>query len=112
MVAVQARSSHLYWGSLNPSEKNSADFVDVKPGKCKIVIRGSVLDGDHIISIDAQAGKTYYFEVSLRAGGILGGIIESQIAGEKAGLYEITPLEESVAKERIEALQQQVIKQP
>jgi hypothetical protein len=32
--------------------------------------------------------------VSLRAGGILGGIIESQIAGEKAGLYEITPLEE------------------
>ena len=106
---------HIYIGDyLIILEKNSTDFVDVKPGKCRIVIKGSILEGNHIVSFDAQAGKIYYFEVSVRTGnvasGILGGpigwIIESKIAGEKAGLYEITPLEESAANEKINALQQ------
>lgn len=91
--------------------RNSTDSIDVSPGKCTIVIKGSRLEGDNITTFDTKAGQTYYLLVSRRVGSIVGGsmglvgqVVESQAKGEKAGPFEITPLEESVAKEKIQIL--------
>lgn len=91
--------------------RDSMDYVGVNPGKTTIVVKGGKLEGNHLKSFDAVAGQTYYFLVTKRIGssvggfaGVIGQVVESQIAGEKAGPFEITPLEEPVAKEKIKAL--------
>lgn len=101
-------------------EGDGTKFIDVEPGKCTMVIKGSIHEGDNIISFDAKAGHTYYYEISRRAGniaaGMLGGVVgqflESRIAGEKAGPFEIIELEESVGKEKVKASQQMLNRKP
>lgn len=95
----------------NLREKNSSDYIYINPGKCTMVIKGGKLEGNYVKSFDAVVGQTYYFEVTRRIGkligGLIGGVIESQIKGEESvsgGTYKITQLEESVAKEKINAL--------
>lgn len=91
--------------------RNSTDSIDVSPGKCTLVIKWTRIEGDHIKSFDAKAGETYYFAISRRVGSVVSGffgyagmLVESQTAGEKASPFEITQLEESVAKEKIKEL--------
>ena len=98
---------------------DSMDYIDVNPGKCTMVIKGGKLESNHVKSVDAVAGQTYYFLVTIRTGkavgkaagelvgGLIGGLVVSQIADEGTvlgGLFKITPLEESVAKEKIKTL--------
>jgi ankyrin repeat protein len=92
--------------------KSSTDYLDIDPGKFTMVIKSGKLEGNNIKSFDAIAGKTYYFAVSRRIGsmvasfhGELGTYVESQFVGENAGPFEITPMEESIAKERIKVIQ-------
>jgi|GEM_PF-861462 len=112
--------------NINMSEA-SFDSIDIHSGKHDIIIRGGWFEGSYKISLDAQSGKTYYFELNRRAGNVAAGFIgaatspiggavgvalgsiafslaESSVQGDKAGPVEIIPLEESVAKEKIKAL--------
>jgi hypothetical protein len=114
--------------SMNLSEA-SFDYIDIRSGKHEIVIKGWWFEGSYKISLDAQSGKTYYFELNRRAGNVAAGFIgaatspiggavgvalgsiafslaESSVKGDKAGPVEIIPLEESMAKEKIKALSQ------
>jgi hypothetical protein len=92
--------------------RNSTDYIDINSGKCTMVIKGTrILQGDHVKSFDAVAGQTYYFLVTRRIGsmvagfaGAIGQVAESKSKGEKAGPFEITPLEESMAKEKIKLM--------
>ncbi|NLT52921.1 MAG: hypothetical protein GXX85_18605 [Ignavibacteria bacterium] len=112
--------------TMNLSEA-SFDYIDIRSGKHDIVIKGGWFEGSYKISLDAQSGETYYFELNRRAGNVAAGFIgaaaapiggavgialvsigyslaESSIKGDKAGPVEIIPLEESVAKEKIKVL--------
>ncbi len=92
--------------------RNSTSYIDVDPGKCTMVIKGSKLEGNHVKTFEALVGQTHYFLVAKRLGstvaGLIGGAlaqgIESQSLAENAGPFNITQLEESVAKEKIKAL--------
>jgi hypothetical protein len=91
----------------------STNFIDIKPGICEMVSQGYFGEGDYKLSFNSEAGKTYYVEVIPRtgyivsgmAGGMFGVFIESRAKGEKAGPFEMRMLEESVAKEKIKALE-------
>jgi hypothetical protein len=112
------------WDDSVTLANGSKGFIDVSPGKCSIIVKGlgdygatfgvkgSFLDGDYKISFDAKAGQTYYFAISPRVGygdsqleGVMTQkLIRSRIMKENTGPFEINPLEESVAKEKIKAL--------
>ncbi len=110
-------------------DMNEASLNDnyIHPGKHDIVIKGVWFEGSYKRSFDAQSGKTYYFELNRRVGNVAGKLLgvaaapiggaagialvgigsslaESSIKGDKAGPIEIVPLEESVAKEKIKAI--------
>lgn len=112
--------------SMNLTEANFDD-IEIRSGKHDILIKGGWFEGSYKISLDAQSGKTYYFELNRRAGNVAAGFIgaavspvggavgvalgsivfslaESSIQGDKAGPVEIIPLEESIAKEKIKAI--------
>ena len=102
----------------------SSGFMDVSPGKCAIGVKGlgdygttfgvkrSFLDGDYGISFDAKAGQTYYFAISPRVGYgdarpeevMTQKLWKSRVMKENTGPFEINPLEESAAKEKIRTL--------
>ena len=97
---------------VNLYNENTTDSIDVKPGKFTMVVKGGNLEGDYVKSFDAVVGQTYYFEVSRRvgnliagvAGGLVGVVVERAIQGDEAGIFKITQLEESLAKEKIKAI--------
>lgn len=97
--------------TMNLKEAGS-DYIGVRSGKQDIIIKGSWYEGSYKISLDAQSGKTYYFELVRRAGnvaatmigGVLVGSIEAAANGDKAGPVEIVPIEESIAKAKLEAM--------
>ena len=91
--------------------KANFDSIDIRSGKHNVIIRGGWFEGSHKIYLDAQPGKTYYYELHRRAGnvgasylGVIPSAIEAASRGDKAGPVEIIPLEESVAKEKIKAI--------
>jgi hypothetical protein len=93
--------------------KDSTYDIDVKPGKCTMVIKGAEL-GKYVKSFDAVEGQKYYFEVTTRTGskvatiaaGYIGQMIDSAIQGDESGTFKITQLEESAAKEKIKAIKE------
>ncbi len=97
--------------NMNMSEASS-NYIDIHSGKHEVMIKGGFYEGSHKISLDAEPGKTYYFELYRRAGnvaaamvgGVIGGAIEAAVKGDKAGPVEIIQLEESQAKEKMKAL--------
>lgn len=97
--------------NINMSEASS-DHIEIRSGKHDIMIKGGWFEGSHKISLDAEPGKTYYFELHRRVGnvaatmvgGIIGGAIEASVKGDKAGPIEIIQLEESQAKEKMKTL--------
>lgn len=96
----------------NLYSENSTEYIDINSGKCTLSIKGSNLAGNYVKSFDAVAGQTYYFEVTRRAGNIIAGVVggavgvlvDRAIQGDEAGIFKITQLEESVAKEKIKAI--------
>lgn len=113
---------------MNMNEANFDD-IDMRSGKHDIIIKGSWFEGSYKIAFDAQPGKTYYFELNRRVGNVAGKLLgvaaapiggvagvalvymgynlaESSVKGDKSGPFEIIPLEESIAKEKIKALSQ------
>jgi hypothetical protein len=102
-VTVGENTVNLHNGSTN--------FIDVKPGKCDIVIKGSFGEGNYVTSFDAESSKVHYFEIYPRSGnvasgfgGMLGRVIEASASGDKSGPFEIRQLDEITAKEKIKAL--------
>ncbi len=92
-------------------DRTGTDYMIVSPGTCTISIKGKMAEGDHARTFDAKAGETYYFEVSRRAGnvvagmgGLVGQFVESRIRGDDAGPFAITPVEENIAKDKIQAI--------
>jgi len=96
----------------NLYSENSTEHIDINSGKCSLKVKGGTLEGNYVKSFDAVAGQTYYFEVSRRVGNIVTGAVggavgilaERAIQGDEAGIFKITQLEESVAKEKIKAI--------
>lgn len=96
----------------NLYSENSTEYIDINSGKCTLSIKGSNLAGNYVKSFDAVAGQTYYFEVTRRAGNIVAGVVggavgvlvDRAIQGDEAGIFKITQLEESLAKEKIKAI--------
>jgi len=93
--------------------KAGSDYIDILAGKHDIIIKGPSFAGAYKITLDAQAGKTYYYELRRRAGNVVAAVfgsvigmaIEAAASGDKAGPVEIIPLEESIAIEKLKALQ-------
>lgn len=96
----------------NLYSENSTEYIDINSGKCTLSIKGSNLAGNYVKSFDAVAGQIYYFEVTRRAGNIVAGVVggavgvlvDRAIQGDEAGIFKITQLEESLAKEKIKAI--------
>ncbi|MFA4909804.1 MAG: ankyrin repeat domain-containing protein [Desulfobacteria bacterium] len=100
-------------------EKHSKDlkqdtmaFIDVNPGTCTVVLQISKWLTNRQLSVDVKAGQSYYFLVSptgahkaARLTGPIGDLIAKAVTDKKSGgTFEIIPVEESVAKEKIKAL--------
>lgn len=87
-------------------------FIDVSPGASKIVLNISKVFTNPELSVNAELGETYYFNILPsdyhKAGRVLG-VIAGPLAWTatnvaSGGVFKIVPLEESMAKEKIKAL--------
>jgi hypothetical protein len=72
----------------------------VAPGPIAITVTGMMDVGNYILRFDADAGKTYAFQVSRRTDmsrplaravlGLTGAVVEAAVMGERGGPFKIT----------------------
>jgi hypothetical protein len=71
----------------------------VAPGPTAITITGMMEAGNYVLRFDAEAGKTYAFQVSPRTSiahsvapvfGFTGRVVEAAVMGERGGPFKIT----------------------
>jgi hypothetical protein len=72
----------------------------VAPGPTAITVTGMMEAGNYVLRFDAEAGKTYAFQVSPRTSiahsvapvfGFTGRVVEAAVMGERGGPFKITP---------------------
>ena len=99
-------------GNLNRYVKKGAElaFIDVDPGDHIITVPVSWYQTKIQADIKVKADQVYYFKITQnmdnRAAGMVGGILLETIVDKTSGRgpFIITPMEESVAKEKIRTL--------
>lgn len=73
----------------------------VAPGPTAITITGMMEAGNYVLRFDAEAGKTYAFQVSPRTSiahsvapvfGFTGRVVEAAVMGERGGPFKITQI--------------------
>ena len=71
----------------------------VAPGPTAITVTGMMEAGNYVLRFDAEAGKTYAFQVSPRTSiahsvapvfGFTGGVVEAAVMGERGGPFKVT----------------------
>jgi hypothetical protein len=99
-------------GNINRNlNRDKMTYVDVDPGNHTIIVAVSWYETTPQMLVDAKAGQTHYFTLTptfaRKASTVLGlGLIPAVVVGRVGGTgpVAITPIEESVATEKIEAL--------